>query len=195
MGADRRALVIVAPDAAPLRFLQGARLYLRPLEDADVSGPYPSWLNDELVCRGNSHHVFPYSLAQASDYVRRAASQEAVVLAIVLNDGQKHIGNIALTRIHPVYRSAEFSILLGDAEEWGKGYAREAAALLIRHGFGALNLHRIACGTFATNAAMRRLALSLGMKEEGIRRQAAYKDGRYVDVLEFGLLREEFERP
>jgi len=32
------------------------------------------------------------------------------------------------------------------------------------------------------------------MIEEGVRRQAAYKDGRYLDVVEYGLLRAEFER-
>ena len=39
---------------------------------------------------------------------------------------------------------------------------------------------------------MRKLAAYLGMKEEGQRRQARYKLGRYVDVVEFGLLRDEF---
>jgi RimJ/RimL family protein N-acetyltransferase len=30
------------------------------------------------------------------------------------------------------------------------------------------------------------------MKEEGRRREAAYKNGEYVDVVEFGLLKSEF---
>jgi RimJ/RimL family protein N-acetyltransferase len=182
-------------EAARPRFLQGARLYLSPLEEADLAGPYPAWLNDETACRGNSHHVFPYSLAQAAAYVRSVSqARDELVLAIVLNDADTHIGNVALSRIHPVYRSAEFSILLGDTREWGKGYGREAAELLFRHGFSALNLHRIACGTFASNDGMHRLARSLGMTQEGVRRAAAYKDGNYVDIVEFGILRDEFER-
>ncbi len=183
----------VVRQASRPRFLQGARLYLAPLDDADLDGPYPAWLNDEQVCRGNSHHVYPYSRAQAAEYIR-AGSKAAgeLVLAIRLNDGDKHIGNIALSRIHPIYRSAEFSILLGDAEEWGRGYGREAAELLLRHGFLTLNLNRIACGTFATNEGMCRLARALGMQQEGVRRRAAFKDGASVDVIEFGLLRDEF---
>ena len=53
---------------------------------------------------------------------------------------------------------------------------------------------RIGCATFETNVGMRKLAGALGMIEEGVRRQAAYKDGRYLDVVEYGLLRAEFER-
>ena len=60
------------------------------------------------------------------------------------------------------------------------------------HGFLALNLHRIACGTFADNRAMLRLAAYLGMHEEGRRREAAFKAGRYIDVIEFGVLDNEF---
>lgn len=182
---------------APLRpagaFLAGDRLYLRPLRETDVDGAYADWLNDERVCAGNSHHVYPYTRRQAQEYVGQAsARRDELVLAIVVKEHQRHIGNIALSRIDSVYRSAEFAILLGDAAEWGKGYGLEAGRLLVAHGFRALNLHRIGCGTFATNVGMQRLALALGMKQEGVRRSAAYKDGAYVDVIEYGLLRDEF---
>lgn len=126
---------------------------------------------------------------------RAATARDELVLAVVLDDGQRHIGNIALNRIHPIYRSAEFAILLGDSAEWGKGYGLEAGRLVVAHGFSALNLHRIACGTLATNLGMQRLATALGMKQEGIRRAAAFKDGTYVDIIEYGLLRDEFDRP
>jgi RimJ/RimL family protein N-acetyltransferase len=175
-------------------FLVGKALYLRPLSVDDADGPYPGWLNDANVCRGNSHHVYPYAREAAIEYIERAAnSHEDLILAIVLKTGDRHIGNIALQRIHWVSRSAEFAILLGDTGQWGKGYGLEAARLLIHHGFSSLNLLRIACATFEANVAMRKLAAALGMKEEGIRRQAAYKDGRYLDVIEFGLLRDECE--
>jgi RimJ/RimL family protein N-acetyltransferase len=42
---------------------------------------------------------------------------------------------------------------------------------------------------------MRRIALDLGMREEGRRREAAFKDGRFVDCVEFGVLRAEFSTP
>lgn len=178
-----------------LKFIQGDRLYLRSLVEKDADGPYLGWLNDEVVCRGNSHHVYPYTRAQAIDYIQHAANVDSdLVLAIVLKEKDRHIGNIALARINRIYRSAQFAILLGDKDQWSKGYGLEAGRLIVHHGFFALNLRRIECATFETNQAMKKLALALGMREEGTRRQAAFKDGKYLDVVEYGVLRGEFEQ-
>ncbi|HKO45936.1 MAG TPA: GNAT family protein [Pyrinomonadaceae bacterium] len=174
-------------------FLSGKDVYLRPLVSSDAEGAYVSWFNDEEVCAGNSHHVFPYNPDAALSYIRYAGeTKDSVILAVVLVKGDQHIGNIALTSIHPVNRTAEFSIVIGDKAAWGKGYGKEAARLLCDHGFYSLNLHRIQCGTFENNEGMQRLAAYLGMKEEGVRREAVFKNGRYLNVIEYGVLRSEY---
>lgn len=173
-------------------FLEGKRLYLRGLEESDANGNYPLWLNSESVCKGNSHHVYPYSREDAVLYIRSVqGSRSNLVLAIVLKS-QQHIGNIALQSINHVNRSAELSILVGEMDAWGQGYAKEAASLICYHGFASLNLHRISCGTFATNIGMQKVAESLGMSKEGVRRKMIYKNGDYHDVFEYGVLRDEF---
>jgi len=174
-------------------FIVGKRVILRTLCIKDVKGPYVSWFNDEVVCRYNQHHVFAYDKSQAEEYIRKAtASRSELVLAINTKRGAKHIGNIALQKIDLVSRNAMVSIVLGDKGYWGKGYAKEALILLLEHGFFQMNLHRIYCGTTAENIAMQKLALSVGMKKEGRRRDAAFKAGRYVDMLEYGLLKREY---
>ena len=175
-------------------FLEGATINLRPLSLDDLAGGYPNWLNDPEVSAHNSHHVFPYTLAQARGYIESVQNDpQNLVLAIVAKDCDKHIGNIALQRINGIDRNAEYAIVVGDKAYWGKGVAREASRLLFAHGFSALNLHRIYCGTSSTNTAMQKLAISLGMQEEGCRREAHYKNNAYVDVIEYGLLKEDFK--
>jgi len=175
-------------------FLVGKMVYLRALVESDADGPYSDWFNDEEVCRGNSHHVFPYNQASALEYIRHSQrAKDQLILAIVSQKDETHVGNIALQNIHPVYRSAEFSILIGDKTTWGSGIGTEAGRLICDHGFLAMNLYRIACGTFETNTAMQRLALSLGMEKEGVRCEAAYKDGKYLDIIEYGVLRRDYE--
>lgn len=175
-------------------FLSGEKIYLRGLLESDADGPYPEWLNDPAVCEGNSHRVWPYGREAALAYIRRVQeARDQLVLAVVSNNGDRHIGNIALQAVHPVYRSAELSILIGDPGSWGMGIGTEAARLIVGHGFSALNLERVACGTFATNTSMIALAKRLGMKQEGVRRKAAWKDGQWLDVVEFGILRDEFK--
>lgn len=175
-------------------FIVGKRVILRTLCLKDVAGPYLSWFNDAEVCRYNQHHVFAYYKHQAQEYIRKSiSSRSELVLAIVTKRGARHIGNIALQRIDLISRNAQFSIILGDKKYWGKGYAKEAMRLLLKHGFTQMNLHRIYCATTVDNIAMQKLALSVGMKREGLRRQAAFKSGRYVDVVEYGLLRNQNE--
>jgi len=176
-------------------FLECERILLRPLEEGDARGPYPEWFNDQEVCRGNSHHVYPYTMRDAEEYIRYArTTQDDLVLAIVLKEDGRHIGNIALQGIHPVYRSADLSLVIGDRAAWGNGYGKEACRTVCDHGFSALNLNRIACATFDTNEPMKHIARFLGMKEEGRRKEAAFKDGHFVDVVEFGVLAGDYRR-
>jgi [ribosomal protein S5]-alanine N-acetyltransferase len=174
-------------------FLQGTKVYLRPLEENDADGNYAKWFNDAEVCEGNSHHVFPYLKENALEYINRTRqSQASLVLAIISLDDHEHIGNISLQDIHWVYRTAEFGILLGEKRFWNQGISKEAARLIINHGFETLNLNRISCGTFENNIGMHKLAESLGFKKEGTRRSAVYKNNVYLDVIEYGLLKEEW---
>jgi len=175
-----------------VKFLNGEQVYLRALRESDIQGPYLSWLNDEEVCRGNSHHFFPFTAEEALEYLRNMRrSKEALVLAIILREGNVHIGNVALQRIDWIARSAELAILIGEKSCWGKGIAKQCLLLLMEHAFSSLNLHRIYCATFDDNIAMCKVAQALGMKEEGRRRESVWKNGGYRNTVEFGLLREE----
>ena len=175
-------------------FLVGEEVALRPLVTEDADGPYPGWLNDEEVCRLNSHHIRPYTREEARDWIRAIPARGDLVLAITMRASGRHVGNVSLQHIDPVARSAEFAILIGDKSVWGKGVGGESAALVFRHGFDRMNLHRIHCGTAAENVAMRAIAESLGMSCEGVRREAAFYDGRYHDVVEYGLLTADYRR-
>jgi [ribosomal protein S5]-alanine N-acetyltransferase len=174
-------------------FLEGGEIYLRPLVAGDADGPYPRWFNDAEVCRSNAHHVFPYRVEDARRYIAYAnRGRDRLVLAIVHRADNRHIGNIALESIDYINRVAELAIVIGEKSSWGKGYGKEAARLLCDHGFVVLNLNRISAGTLDDNIGFQRIADYLGMVREGRRRRAVYKLGRYVDVVEYGLLRSEF---
>lgn len=175
-------------------FLEGKIIHLRAPVTEDANGNYVNWFNDGEVCRYNSHHVYPYSKELAIKYIQdKQESKKDLVLAIATKGKRpKHIGNIALQDIDYISRSAEYAIIIGEKDYWGKGVAKEASLLILQHGFNALNLHRVYCGTSSKNIPMQKLAEYLGMKKEGCRKEALYKNGEYVDVIEYGLLRKDF---
>jgi RimJ/RimL family protein N-acetyltransferase len=110
------------------------------------------------------------------------------VFAICLRDNDRHVGNISLQQISAKNRNAELALLIGDPSVYGKGIGYEAGKLLVEYAFGTLKLHRLYCGTHAENIGMQKLALKLGMSEEGRRRDALWKNGSFADIVEYGLL-------
>lgn len=169
--------------------LIGEHLYLRALKETDALGDYPSWLNDPEVCRYNSHGDTHYTQKMARTYIQSVTNNPSChVFAICDLQSHLHIGNIALQELSTKNQSAEFAILLGNKAFWGKGLSKEAGKLLINYGVKMLHLHRIYCGTSEANLPMQHLALSLGMKLEGRRKEALLKNGYFYDVLEYGMV-------
>lgn len=175
-------------------FLIGERIYLRALEESDLTGNYLQWFNDPEVCAFNSHAIFPNNMEKMQDYFDSLKDTNiSVVLAIITKKEDIHIGNISLQNIDWVSRSAEFAIILGEKDYWKQGLAYEASKLILNYAFERLNLNRIYCGTSSENIGMRKLAEKLNMKKEGVRRSAMYKMNKYVDIIEYGLLRDEIK--
>lgn len=165
--------------------------HVRGLRESDLDGPYPSWFEDQEVCKHNSHGKFFKNAAWFREFYSGLNREDQVVWAICHQD-DGHVGNVSLQSISFINRSAEYAILIGNPKHWNKSVGLNASLALLRHGFLKLNLERIYCGTAAANVGMQRLALRMGMVEEGRRRKHLFLDGRWQDMLEYGVLREEF---
>lgn len=175
--------------------LESTRLYLRPLNPSDAQGAYPHWLNDPDVCRYNSHGESEYTPQMAAEYIDYVTNNPAyAVFAVCLHEGDRHVGNISLQQISLRNQNAELAILIGDPSVYGTGIGFEASVLLLRYGFDTLKLHRIHCGTHHENIGMRTLAKKLGMMQEGYRREALFKNGKFADIVEYGILYSEFQK-
>lgn len=170
----------------------GQGYFVRPLSEEDLDGPYLGWFEDQDVCRYNSHGKFFRTRSAFKTYLSALNNQDRVVWAICHGqDG--HIGNISLQNISLIDRTAELAIIIGDKRHWGRGVGVMAGRTLLRHAFEKLNLERVSCGTAATNEGMKMLATALGMTHEGTRRSQLFLEGARVDVLEYGILRGEFD--
>ena len=108
-------------------------------------------------------------------------------------DKDKVIGVTGLTYIHPIYRSAEFAITIGDLSYSGQGYGSDALRTLIKYGFNEINLNRIWCEVFSNNAALE-IYKHIGFKAEGIMRETYFYDGKYWDSHILSMLRSEWKK-
>ncbi len=170
------------------KVIEGSRIDLEPLSEKYLSKEYVSWLNDSEVCRYNSHGSSVYTLEQAKTYIQQSKSSESlIVFAISTRSNHQHIGNISL-RISWQNRSGEIAIIIGNKEFWGKSIGAEAYRLIIELGFNRLDLHRLWSGMASDNRAMVRIMEKLGFIREGRSREALFKDGRYLDIENWGVI-------
>jgi RimJ/RimL family protein N-acetyltransferase len=174
-------------------FLIGRRIYLRPLGEGDVDRCL-SWINDTEVARGVGRKG-PISRTQEREWILgQYKSPSTFSLAIVLQAGDRHIGNCGLHEIEFSNGCAEFGILIGEKTQWGNGYAPEAAGLLLRYGFEEMGLHRIELEVYAQNERAQRAYEKAGFVPEGRRRESYFSQGAFHDTLIMGILKPEWEK-
>jgi RimJ/RimL family protein N-acetyltransferase len=75
---------------------------------------------------------------------------------------------------------------------WRNGYATEAARAIIGWCFERLDVHRIQADCTDGNIASERTLLKCGFTMEGIWRESCWEHNRFVDIKQFGLLRQEY---
>jgi len=173
--------------------LQGPSVELTPLRDDDSAVLF-EWINDrELVTMSTAFQPVSRVAHDAwFDSVRRRDDMR--IFGIRLRDGDRLVGSCQLHSIHPVHRSAELQIRIGEREAWGHGIGREATQILMRYGFEQLGLHRIYLHVFATNERALRLYRGVGFREEGVLRAAACIDDEWVDVVVMAVLASDYAR-
>jgi len=176
-------------------FLIGQKLYLRPLEESDTCGEYLKWLNDAEVTRFMETGKFPSTPETIRLFMERfRGSATDIILAIVDQKTDQHIGNVTLNHINWIHRTAETGLMIGRKDFWGKGYAFEAWSVVLEYAFQRLGLRKIIAGAIIDNVASIAVLKKLGFKIEGTFRQEFLVEGEYRDGVRFGLLREEFYR-
>ena len=165
------------------------RLVLRPfrIEDApavqELAGAREVYATTENV-------PHPYEDGMAEEWIASLAgkfeSREQVALAITLADGGALVGSISL-RVTVPHRRAALGYWIG-VPFWGRGYATEAAAAMIRYGFDELELHRISAQHMSGNPASGRVMEKAGMRKEGELVDGILKDGVFHTLVVYGIV-------
>ncbi len=173
------------------KFLIGDRIYLRPIEPEDLP-LIQRWINDPEI-RILEGEVLPTSISDEKEWLENLYKDKSKVWFVVaLKDNDKMIGTGGFLRIYYIWRNADLSIMIGEKEEWGKGYGTEAIRLLLNYGFEALNFHRISLGVFDFNKRAIRAYKKAGFKKEGVLRDGYYCNSKYHDVIMMSILEDEF---
>jgi RimJ/RimL family protein N-acetyltransferase len=171
-------------------FVEGKRIYLREVQLADVTDQYYRWINDAEVNQYLETRFRPTTMDNLREFVAgKLADRDNVFLAILVKDGNRHIGNIKLGPINWVHRFADVALMLGDKDQWGKGYGTEAIALVTDYGINRLNLHKLTASCYASNQGSARAFIKAGWEQEAVRKRQFYSNGKYEDSIHLATWR------
>jgi diamine N-acetyltransferase len=175
--------------------IYGERIRLRAIEREDLP-LFVNWLNDPEVSVGLLHYL-PFSFADEeqwfSEMQKSPVDEHPLVIEVQQEEKWLPIGDCGFFKIDWRCRSGEVGILIGEKRFWNQGYGTEVMCLLLRHGFNTLNLNRICLDVFENNPGAIRSYEKAGFFHEGRKRQAMYKNGEYIDVLQMSVLKSEWK--
>ncbi len=161
---------------------------------------------DEELCevvQENSEHlgewmpwaVPDYDILSATDFIEaklRNVAKETELPLVVFIEG-KIAGTISLFKIDKINRSAEIGYWLRKSAE-KRGVMTKCCEAIIKHGFEELNLNRIVIRCATENFKSQAIPERLGFTKEGVSRQVEWLHDRFVGLVVYSLLKEEWEK-
>lgn len=167
---------------------------LRELERKDLSS-INAWRNDpELIASLGAPFRYINLEVDAKWFDSYMAGRGNSVRCAIVEEGvEDHIlGLISLMSVDYMNQSAELHIMIGDKHNQGKGIGTFAVTEMLRHAFMNMNLQRVELTVLEENKRAQHLYEKCGFVREGLKRSAKYKNGQFVNMLMYGILKNEF---
>jgi len=173
-------------------FWTGKRVRLRGIEPDDWSA-FMRFAEDEerlgdLLNPPRSAEGFR---AWAKEQAAAKPDGDCFQLAIEDVDTGKIAGAVGSHHADPRAGWFEYGVTIG-AEHRRKGYAAEAAVMLLRFMFAERRYHKCGARIFAHNETSLTLQRRLGFIEEGRLRDHVFFAGQHHDLVMMGILADEF---
>jgi RimJ/RimL family protein N-acetyltransferase len=175
--------------------VRGERLLLRPLTIGDA-GSLLAYRSREDVCR-----YVPFEPMSREEVIERIAGQWArteltdegqwLTLGAQVGETGELAGDVGLLWRSRAHAGGELGYAFNPALG-GRGYATEAAEVMLRLGFEGLGLHRIVARMDERNEPSVRVARRLGMRQEARLVGNEFFKGEWSTELGFAMLAEEW---
>lgn len=167
---------------------------LREQERKDIA-EINSWRNDEdLIKSLTAPYRYINNDVDIMWFQQYMSNRSSNVRCAVVDSQDTIIALVSLTDIDYLNQSADFRLMVGKESNRGKGIGTFAVMEMLKHAFENLNLNRVELTVLSDNEVAKHLYEKCGFIYEGRKRKSIYKRGKFVDILIYSILREEFER-
>lgn len=167
------------------------RLLLRPFGPADLDALYAIQSRADvtrfLYWSARSREEVQAEIQARATRTGLEVEGDRLVLALELRESGQLIGDVNLQWLSSEHRQGEIGFVL-HPDHYGRGYAAEAALVLLALGFDELGLHRIVGRCDGRNDASARLLEKLGMRREAHLRENELVKDEWTDELVYAML-------
>lgn len=170
--------------------IQGKRVYLSPLNMENLN-TYHKWANNpEIACHTNFYHENT-SFHTIKESFEKWMLEPYFEIRIEANNAL--IGYCGLVRCKEISRSAELTIVIGEADYLNNGYGTDALKTLCLYAFDYLNYHSLSLKSTTSNLRAHKVYNKIGFKKVGILREGYYFNGKYENFVIMDLLRKDLK--
>ena len=160
--------------------------------EPEDAGILRQMFNDPEIEENVVGWAFPVSEYSQEKWLETHFADENDRRLVIETKEGKPAGAISLMHIDWKNRCAGHGIKLARKEYRTKGIGTDAVMAIMRYAFDELGLHRLDGCILECNKASRKLYTKCGWKEEGIKRECAYKYGRYHDLIMVSILERDY---
>lgn len=163
---------------------------LRELKVKDVDRML-SWMHSEESKEIFAKDFNNYTKEDVTKFAKSKNTKENINLACV-NEEDEYLGTVSLKNIDYDNSNAEYAISFMK-EAQGTGAAMFATLEILRIAFEELNLNKVYLDVLKTNKRAIAFYEKIGFTQEGEFRNHFKKNDKFVDLLWFSMLKEEFK--
>jgi len=166
------------------------RLILRPFHAEDAKR-VSELCNNINIYKSTSSLPYPYpvesALAWIQNHDENFISDKSYEFAITDKLTGEIYGAIGLSN-HKNNKNGEIGYWIGE-DYWGKGYATEALRAIVDFAFSVKDYHKVWGRFFDSNPSSGKVMQKVGLVYEGLLKEHILKDGKYEDLILYGLIK------
>ncbi|WP_042360535.1 GNAT family N-acetyltransferase [Geomicrobium sp. JCM 19055] len=171
------------------RTIRTDRLYLRVFEKSDAQS-VQALCNNKNIYKSTLYLPYPYALSDALRWIethkKNFDDNRSYEFAVTDRESGTLYGAISLSN-NQRFNHGELAYWIGE-EHWGNGYGTEAARAMVEFAFEEKKLHKVFARFFKSNPASGAIMQKIGMEQEGVLKDQVVKDGRYEDLIHYGII-------
>ena len=172
-------------------FINIGEIRLRRPEPKDVESLY-SYRNDPDIVASLGGFSKGYSRNDMLEWVERQRKNTEDLVWVIADADDKCIGHCGLYKINSINGVVEIAVCMGNSA-FRKGQSRAIMKAVACYAFDQLNVRKLKGEVLGNNKLAINFNKKFGMREECVLREEEYRNGQYLDVHVFGILRHEWK--